>query len=111
MPLRDCTLYRAPSAEIVVIFDFLSFRCSYGFHFFFLSYFLFVFVLFFIGHEAYVLYASFVPPLCDEVIFLWLTVEGIDSWMNDNHHKQQKLIHKIPLSPNLNLFCEIYFRD
>ena len=96
MPLRDCTLYRAPSAEIVVIFDFLSFRCSYGFHFFFLSYFLFVFVLFAIGHEADVLDASFDPPLCDEVIFLWLTV---------------KLIHKIPLSPNVNLFCEIYFRD
>ena len=68
-------------------------------------------MLFAIGHEADVLDASFDPPLCDEVIFLWLTVEGIDSWMNDNHHKQQKLIHKIPLSPNLNLFCEIYFRD
>jgi len=35
-------LYRAPSAGIVIIFDFLSFRCSYGFHFFFLSYFLFL---------------------------------------------------------------------
>ena len=27
------------------------------------------------------------------------------------HHKQQKLIHKIPLSPNVSLFCEIYFSD
>jgi len=89
-------LYRAPSAGIVIIFDFLSFRCSYGFHFFFLSYFLFVFVLFTIGHEADLLDASFDPPLRDEVIFFWLTV---------------KLIHKILLSPNVSLFCEIYFRD
>ena len=35
------------------IFDFLNFRCSYCFHFFFLSYLLFVFVIraFAIGHE------------------------------------------------------------
>ena len=68
-------------------------------------------MLFAIGHEADVLDASFDPPLGDEIIFLWLTVEAVDSWINDNYHKQQKLIHKIPLPPNISLFCEIYFRD
>jgi hypothetical protein len=58
-----------------------------------------------------VLDASFDPPFRDEVIFLWLTVEVVNSWMNDQDHKQQKLIHIIPLSPNVSLFSEIYFRD
>lgn len=96
---------------MVIIFDILNFRCSYCFHFFFLSYFLLVICAFRYWTIADVLDASFDPPFRDEVIFLWLTVEGVDSWMKDNYHKQQKLIHKIPPSPNVSLFCEIYFRD
>jgi len=41
--------------------------------------------------------ASLDPALRDEIIFLWLTVEVVDSWVSDNYYKQQKRIHKIPL--------------
>jgi hypothetical protein len=37
--------------------------------------------------------ASFDSPARDEIVFLWLTVEGVDSQIDDNYHKQQKLIH------------------
>jgi hypothetical protein len=59
--------------------------------------FLFVIRAFAIGH-ADALEASFDSPLRDEIIFLWLTVERVDSQIDDNYRKQQKLIHKIPLS-------------
>ena len=57
----------------------------------------------------YDLEASFDSPLRDEIIFLWLTVEGVDSQIDDNYRKQQKLIHKIPLSPNVNLIWQNLF--
>jgi hypothetical protein len=50
-----------------------------------------------------VIEASFDSPARDEIISLWLTVEGVDSQIDDNYHKQQKLIHQFPLSPCVNL--------
>ena len=41
-----------------------------------------------------VIEASFDSPARDEIISLWLTVEGVDSQIDDHYHKQQKLIHK-----------------
>ena len=69
---------------------------------------MFVIRAFAIGH-ADALEASFDSPLRDKIIFLWLTVEGVDSQIDDNYRKQQKLIHKIPLSPNVNLFWRTSF--
>ena len=54
---------------------------------------------------------SFDSPARDEIIFLWLTIEVIESWISANHQKRQKLIHKNSSTPNVSLFCEIYFSD
>jgi hypothetical protein len=54
--------------------------------------FLFVIRVFAIEHER-MFEASFDSPARDEIVFLWLTVEGVDSQIDDNYHKQQKLIH------------------